>query len=247
MARSMTALSPNNWQKLAKVIPASKRPRAFGEKLHKLAPLLRLEGREQYRRVSSIWHDPAAFALGGAERPNPIDAERAADLFRDRVEEFRFLDLMTYLPGDILTKVDRASMAVSLETRAPLLDHRLVEFSFRLPSSVHLRGGQTKWILRQILERHVPRELFDRPKMGFGVPVESWLRDELRDWAEDLLSERKLKDQGLVRPEPVRALWAEHLSGRANVQYALWPVLMLGAWYDAHRETLNAAQTARAA
>ncbi len=247
MARSMTALSPNNWQKLAKVIPASKRPRAFGEKLHKLAPLLRLEGREQYRRVSSIWHDPAAFALGGAERPNAIDVERAADLFHDRVEEFRFLDLMTYLPGDILTKVDRASMAVSLETRAPLLDHRLVEFSFRVPSSVHLREGKTKWILRQILERHVPRELFDRPKMGFGVPVESWLRDDLRDWAEDLLSERKLKDQGLVRPEPVRALWTEHLSRRANVQYALWPVLMLGAWYDAHRETLSAAQTARAA
>jgi asparagine synthase (glutamine-hydrolysing) len=132
-------------------------------------------------------------------------------------------------------------MAVSLETRAPLLDHRLVEFSFRVPSSIHLRGGETKWILRQVLERHVPRALFDRPKMGFGIPVDQWLRDELRDYAEDLLSERKLADQGLVDARAVRQTWEQHLSGRVNTQYQIWPVLMLSAWMDANRDFLSGA------
>ncbi|MES2288358.1 MAG: asparagine synthase (glutamine-hydrolyzing) [Pseudomonadota bacterium] len=239
MARSMTALTPAQWRAVFKVVPKGKRPRTVGEKIHKLAPLLSLEGREQYRHVTSLWSDPAAVVVNGAERPGVIDNKRFAGLFRDRVEEFRFFDLATYLPYDILTKVDRASMAVSLETRAPLLDHRLVEFSFALPSSLHLHGGKTKWILRTILERHVPRALFDRPKMGFAVPIESWLRNELRDWADDLLSERKIANQGLLRSEPIRALWQEHLSGRTNAQYKLWPVLMLNAWIDAYMDELN--------
>jgi asparagine synthase (glutamine-hydrolysing) len=125
-----------------------------------------------------------------------------------------------------------------------LLDHRLVEFSFRLPSSIHLRGGQTKWVLRQILERHVPRALYDRPKMVFGVPIDSWLRGPLRDWAEDLLSERRLRDQGLLRPEPVRDLWRQHLSGRVNAQYQIWGVLMLNAWVDAYSAELTGAAPA---
>ncbi|KQM23666.1 MULTISPECIES: asparagine synthase (glutamine-hydrolyzing) [unclassified Sphingomonas] len=240
VARGMTALSPRQWQRIFQVVPASMRPRAAGEKIHKLAPLLRLDSREQYRRVTSLWHDPASVVVKGSERLGVIDDKQLTSMFRDQVEEFRYLDLATYLPGDILTKVDRASMAVSLETRAPLLDHRLVEFSFRLPSSVHLNQGRTKWILRQILERYVPRELFERPKMGFAVPIESWLRSDLRDWAESLLDENVLIDQGLLRPEPIRALWQQHLSGRVNAQYELWNVLMLNAWVDAYAKDLRA-------
>ncbi len=239
MARGMTALSPRQWQRLFQMVPERVRPRAAGEKIHKLAPLLRLDSREQYRRVTSLWHDPAHIVVSGAERTGPIDDTRLAGMFHDQVEEFRYLDLATYLPGDILTKVDRASMAVSLETRAPLLDHRLVEFSFRLPSSLHLHGGRTKWILRQILERYVPRDLFERPKMGFAVPIESWLRTDLRDWAENLLAENKLIDQGLLRPDPIRSLWQQHLSGRVNAQYELWNVLMLNAWVDAYDDELR--------
>jgi asparagine synthase (glutamine-hydrolysing) len=234
MARGMTMISPDAWQSLSGMLPARIRPRMLGEKLHKLAPLLALEGREQYRRVTSHWENPESVAIGGRERPTAIEEEGLEALFNDPVAQMRYLDMATYLPGDILTKVDRASMAVSLETRAPLLDHRLVEWSFRVPTSIHLNNGQGKWLLRQILERRVPRAMFDRPKMGFGIPVGDWLRGPLREWAEDMLSERRLRDGGIVRPEPVRALWAQHLVGTVNAQYQLWPVLMLVAWCDAY-------------
>jgi asparagine synthase (glutamine-hydrolysing) len=142
----------------------------------------------------------------------------------------RWLDLVGFLPADILTKVDRATMAVGLEARAPLLDHRLVELSWRIPSSTHLRGGKGKWILRQLLQRHVPNALFERPKSGFGIPIGSWLRGPLRDWAESLLSKRALDDTGLVQTNAVRQVWERHLSGEINAQYGLWTVLMLQAW-----------------
>jgi asparagine synthase (glutamine-hydrolysing) len=239
-ARAILSLSPSAWQSLLSLVPASRRPRAVGEKMHKLAPLLELGRRDQYRRVVSHWDDPASIVLDGQERRGAIDDSTLDALFPDAVAEMRYLDLATYLPGDILTKVDRASMAVSLETRAPLLDHRLVEFSFRIPSSLHLRHGQGKWLLRQVLERHVPRALFDRPKTGFGIPLGQWLRGPLRDWAEELLSERRLAQTGLLRPGPIRALWARHLSGADNAQYQLWPVLMLVAWCDAYSADLTA-------
>jgi asparagine synthase (glutamine-hydrolysing) len=140
-------------------------------------------------------------------------------------------------------------MAVSLETRAPLLDHRLVEWSFRVPTAIHLRNGQGKWLLRQILQRHLPRDMFERPKMGFGIPIGDWLRGPLREWAEELLSEACLRDSGLVEPAPVRALWAQHLSGKTNGQYQLWPVLMLIAWYrqNASLAPVMPSQVARSA
>ncbi|HEX8525596.1 asparagine synthase (glutamine-hydrolyzing) [Allosphingosinicella sp.] len=234
MAKAIRALPPDRWQALLRPLPAKLRPRAVGEKLHKLAGAMTLPEGEQYRRIVSQWDDPESVVIDGPERPGPAEDPELRAAFPDSVAYMRYLDLVTWLPGDVLTKVDRASMAVSLEARAPLLDHRLVEFSFRIPSSLHLRNGEGKWLLRRVLERSVPRALFERPKMGFGIPMGQWLRGPLRDWAEELLSERRLRATGFLRPEPVRALWQRHLRSEVNAQYQLWPVLMLLAWCEAH-------------
>ncbi|RMD65446.1 MAG: asparagine synthetase B, partial [Alphaproteobacteria bacterium] len=237
-AAAITAVPPRTWEHLfaaaRPLLPGPLRQPQAGDKLHKLAAIMTLARQEDiYRALVSHWGDPAAVVVGAHEPPTILSDPAAWAKVRDFTERMQYLDTVTYLPDDILTKVDRASMAVSLEARVPLLDHRVVEFAWRLPPRLKVRDAQGKWILRQVLHRHVPRSLVERPKMGFGVPIDSWLRGPLRDWAEALLDEGRLRREGFFDPAPIRALWSEHLSGRRNWQYHLWDVLMFQAWHEA--------------
>ena len=229
-AAAITSISAERWTRLLSPIPSRLRMAQAGDKLHKLAGVLELEDvAGAYRRLITHW-EPTEIAPHAVEPRGVLwDASVARDV-PGFLEQMQFLDLVTYLPDDILTKLDRASMAVALEARVPLIDHRVVEFAWRLPSHVKLRGGTSKWLLRQVLYRHVPRELVERPKMGFAIPLANWLRGPLRDWAESLLAEQRLREAGLLDAALVRRHWTEHLSGQRNWQYLLWDVLMFEAW-----------------
>jgi asparagine synthase (glutamine-hydrolysing) len=181
-----------------------------------------------YRYFVSHFKAPASFVLGGSEPPGILEGE----IMDDKWAWMSLYDLSGYLPEDILTKVDRASMAVGLEARVPLIDHRVVEFAARIPTAMKMRDGQGKWPLRQVLYRHVPRELVDRPKMGFGVPIERWMREDLRGWCEDLLSPDAIRRGGYVDAELVARMWREYLAGETNWHYYLWDVLMFQAWLE---------------
>ena len=230
LAQALKAVRPETWDRLFGALPERRRPRTPGDKLHKLADVLTEDPAGAYLRLTSPWGDPAGVVIGGTEIRWPLPDAALDALLPDRTERMQVLDLLSYLPGDILTKVDRASMAVSLEARNPILDHRVVGLAWSMPLDLKIREGQAKWVLRQVLYRYVPPALVDRAKSGFGIPVGAWLRGPLRDWAEDLLDARNLRDGGLLAPEPIRARWAEHLAGRRNWQHALWNVLMLEAW-----------------
>ena len=231
-AASVTAVRPDRWTSLAAVLPKRLRPPQAGDKLYKLAAVLKLDSPDAlYRRLVSHW-EPSEIVLAAHEPRTVITDETLAKEFPDPLARMQVLDLVTYLPDDILTKVDRASMAVALEARVPLLDHRVVEFSWRLPGNSKVRNSTTKWILRQVLYRHVPRALIERPKMGFGIPLGEWLRGPLRDWAETLFDEGRLQDAELLDPGTVRRFWREHLEGGRNWQNLLWNVLMLEAWRE---------------
>jgi asparagine synthase (glutamine-hydrolysing) len=214
---------------LARLAPTGLLPAQPADKLKKVAEILPRDARGIYLRLVSQYSDPAALARGAAE--HPLDWEKYGDMddVADLLERMQLIDTATYLPDDILQKVDRASMAFALEVRPPLLDHRLVEFSCRLPRRLRIRGGETKWLLRRVLDRYVPRDLVERPKMGFGIPLADWLRGPLRAWADELLDPTRLGG-GFIDADAVAKLWREHLSGRRNWAYALWNVLMFEAW-----------------
>lgn len=236
-ARAVHTLSPQQWDKLFQlagpVLPGSMRVRLPGDKLHKLAGMFDAATPEEvYRRLVSIWQQPADIVINASEPPTALTNTPAMPRLDDFTLRMMYLDLVSYLPDDILAKVDRAAMGVSLETRVPFLDHRVVEFAWQLPLSLKIRDGQGKWPLRQVLYKYVPEALVERPKMGFGVPLDAWLRGPLRDWAETLLDEARLTREGYFHPAPIREKWQEHLSGKRNWQHHLWAVLMFQAWLE---------------
>ncbi len=235
-AKGITSVSPAAWDRVAHFIPGSGRWRLLGDKLHKGAGVLSSRTLDElYLGMVSLQRNPSEWVIGGQEPATHLTGLRPDLAGLGAVEQMMALDTISYLPDDILAKVDRAAMGVSLEARVPFLDHRVVEFAWSLPLDYKLRGGQTKWPLRQVLYRHVPPELVERPKTGFGVPLHEWLRGPLRDWAEDLLNEERLRREGYFQPSPIRQMWAEHLSGRRNWAYSLWNVLMFQAWLESNR------------
>lgn len=235
MAFNSTQLS-RIYEVLQPILPATLRVSMPSDKVHKLARVLAANSEfDIYQSLVSTWPNPNGLVTGGNDVTDLSSTWKELTDLGAPENIMMALDAMTYLPDDILCKVDRAAMGVSLETRMPFLDHRVVEFAWRLPLNMKLRNGQGKWILRQLLYKYVPKELVKRPKMGFGVPIDSWLRGPLRDWAEDLLSEDRLKRDGFFHESPIRSKWAEHLSGRRNWQHGLWNVLMFQAWLEANR------------
>jgi asparagine synthase (glutamine-hydrolysing) len=242
-ANALTAVSPDNWDAMFRtldpVLPAAARQRNPGDKLHKLAEILAVDSPEtMYLGLASHWKDPGSVVLRASEPPTALTARNRWARLDDFTLRMMYLDTVTYLPDDILVKVDRASMAVSLEVRVPLLDPRVVEFAWQVPLAMKVRNGTGKWLLRQVLYRYVPSTLIERPKMGFGGPLESWLRGPLRDWGEALLAEPRLREDGFFEPVPIRQKWQEHQEGKRNWQYHLWDVLMFQAWLEHQKSAI---------
>ena len=228
-AALMTALPPHQWDRFGALL-GQRNP---GDKLYKLASVLHArDTRQMYEGLVSQWPRAETLVLARPGDLPPIAKPEFVPEFGDAPHSMMYLDAMTYLPDDILTKVDRASMAVSLEARVPLLDHRVVAFAWSLPLSMKRAEGVSKRLLRQVLYRHVPPELIDRPKMGFAVPIHDWLRGSLRDWAEHLLSPARLVDDGFFDPAPIRKTWEQHLTGRRNWQHQVWGILMFQSWLE---------------
>lgn len=243
IAGALHALRPDHADQLAAVAQGAwgagelrESPTRIGDRLHKLGHVMTADSRiGLYRLLMSSVHHPERIALAGHEPPTPLDTASAWPAHLSFAEQAMAIDTLTYLPTDILTKVDRAAMAVSLETRMPFLDHHVAEFAWRLPASLRLPEGQSKALLRRLLDRYVPTELIDRPKQGFCAPIDHWLRGALRDWADALLQPSRLRDEGFFDAAAVERLWRQHQAGRMNWQHQLWTVLMFQAWLDAQR------------
>ena len=235
VAGSLTSVPPGAWDATARIATPRRRLPQLGKKVAKAAALMTAEDAGcAYQSIIAYWDDPASATSGvSADAGSATDKATWQDLekrFPDLVSRFQVRDMTLGLPDDMLTKVDRASMATGLEVRVPLLDHRLVAFAWTLPPAAKIRDGVGKWALRQVLERYVPANLFERPKAGFSVPIAQWLRGPLRDWAGELLDEKRLRSEGLLNADIVRRRWEEHLSGRRNHDAALWAVVTLQAW-----------------
>ena len=218
------------------IMPQNMRHSQFGEKLMKLADAMSTEGLEaSYERLVSAFDAPEQIVLGGGKAFAAHTALQSLPADLSNAERMMYLDAIRYLPTDILAKVDRAAMHVSLETRVPFLDRRVVEFAWRLPLTMKVNKGVGKLVLRKLLDQYVPRQLIERPKQGFSVPIASWLRNELRDWASDLLSSERLKREGYLNEPVIRKMWEQHLAGTHNWQTRIWTILMFEAWLDANK------------
>jgi len=218
---------------VARAIPARYRPTKAGERAEKLGEfLLQPNADAIYRRQHSQWAAPEDVVIGASEPAARFSDGSVAASVPDFIERMQILDLATYLPDDILTKVDRASMGVGLEVRVPLLDHRIVEFAWQLGPEMKVRNGESKWLLRQLLNRYIPRELVDQPKSGFSVPIASWLRGPLREWAESLLDRKRLQQEGMLNADLVQQSWQRLISGADWFGARIWCVLMFLSWYE---------------
>ncbi|MCF2155402.1 asparagine synthase (glutamine-hydrolyzing) [Photobacterium carnosum] len=232
-AKLLKAISPKIWDSAQSLIPSRYRVRQLGDKIHKSANVLGSSTFDDlYLGLISQFQNPSSWLLAGDEIENIMSSNLLKIPSISNTEVSMALDMMMYLPDDVLTKVDRAAMSQSLETRVPMLDHRIVEFAWSLPLDYKLRDGQSKWILKKVLERYIPQNLIDRPKMGFSVPIDSWLRGPLYDWVESLINEERLYKEGYFKVEMVRQLWKEHLSCKFNHQYQLWTILMFQQWLN---------------
>ncbi|MEW5855963.1 MAG: asparagine synthase (glutamine-hydrolyzing) [Cyanobacteriota bacterium] len=242
---ALTSLSPNKWNQafshVDSLLPTQLQHPNPGDKLHKLAEILAMPNSDaMYRGLVSHWKNPEVLVIGSREPSTVLTDSLNWAHLPSFIQRMMYLDTVSYLPDDILVKVDRATMGVALEARVPMLDHRLVEFAMSLPLSMKINNSGGKWLLRKILCKYVPRNLIERPKMGFGVPIDRWLRGSLRDWAEELLSSERLQREGYFNPQPIRQKWKEHLEGddcdglrQRNWQYYLWDILMFQSWLDA--------------
>lgn len=237
VAKGILKFSPSQWDDCRRFLPRSFRHLTFGERMHKLASVLDApDSREFYYRLISHERYPEAVvkrpSSDSTEYRSWADLQMDGNTSKNFSERMMLNDQIGYLPDDILSKVDRAAMAASLETRMPFLDHRIFEFAWKLPFHMKIRDGESKWLVRQVLYRYVPKTLIERPKQGFGVPINVWLRGPLRDWAESLIDESRLNHEGYLESGKVRREWDNHLSGDYNRQHWLWNVLMFQAWKE---------------
>jgi asparagine synthase (glutamine-hydrolysing) len=241
--RGLSALSSAPWEFLLRMVgPISSNGLKLqhqGLRLKKLAELLPADCIEtMYRGIITHWDVPDSVVIGSSEPPTAFTDRTQWGRLSGVLHRMMYTDLITYLPDNILVKVDRASMGVGLEARVPLLDHRVAEFAWQLPVSMNVRDGRGKWILRQILSRYVPPTLTERPKMGFSVPISTWLRGPLKDWGEALLDRKRLSDQGFLNPDRIQGKWVEHQSGKEDWR-TLWDVLMFQAWFDSQQHPMR--------
>jgi len=240
LSKGIKTLHPHQWDflfaKFDRLLPASLKQRNPSDKIYKFAELLDSQTPEEmHYKLISIWKDPSILIPQANEPLTAFTHRESWPSLSDFVQRMMYLDSITYLSEDILTKVDRASMGVSLEVRIPLLDHRVVEFAWKLPLSMKFHNGKGKWLLRQVLYKYLPPKLVERPKMGFGVPIDSWLRHSLREWAESLLDSQRIKREGFLDPDPIQRKWNEHVLGVRDWQYPLWNVLMFQSWLESQR------------
>jgi asparagine synthase (glutamine-hydrolysing) len=241
-SRLMEGVPAGNWDSvfalLGPAIQSKLRSRTPGASIHKFAQAMRQDSdQEYYLALISRWKNPSEVLVAGGHRPLPLNLEvlwqQGEELGLSFIERMMMIDTATYMSDDVLVKVDRAAMAQGLETRIPFLDHELVELVWSLPLEMKVKDGTGKLILREILAHHVPPAMVNQPKSGFGIPVGPWLRDALRPWAEELLSKKALEEDGIFDAKAVRTLWKRHLSGQANAEALLWPILMFQAWHQA--------------
>jgi asparagine synthase (glutamine-hydrolysing) len=236
-AKFLVAVPVKLWNQFNHILPSRFKMSNLGDKLHKAADVISSATVDElYYGLISHWKNPASVVIGGREPQTLLTSPSQSQIFKQNIPRMMALDTLTYLPDDILVKVDRAAMAVSLETRVPFLDHRVFEYAWGMPQHLKMNQGVTKDCLRKILYKYVPQQLIERPKAGFAVPIAEWLRGPLKDWAEQLIQPERLAKEGIFEPQQIAKLWQEHQSGKRNWQYHLWDILMFQSWYEKNHQ-----------